>query len=215
MNDTVIIIAMEVIGTIAFSLSGSLIAVKGSLDLFGVIFVGCITAVGGGIMRDILMGQFPPNIFSSTIYLAIAAVTSVLTFIFSYLNRKSFQDFRRKLEIVNNFFDAIGLAAFTVIGVEMAVHAEFSTYPVFAILMGFLTGTGGGMIRDILVDKTPNVLRKQIYAVASLFGGCLFYFIRNCFNETVAVFVSVPIIIVIRMMATRFHWRLPRIDFES
>lgn len=215
MNDTVIIIVMEVIGTIAFALSGSLIAVKSNLDLFGVIFVGSITAVGGGIMRDVLIGQFPPSIFSNTVYLAIAAVTAILTFIFSYLNRKSFQDFKRKLEVVNNFFDAIGLAAFTVIGVEMAVDAGFSTHPVFAILMGFLTGIGGGMIRDVLVDKTPHVLRKQIYAVASLLGGCLFYFIRISFNETVAVFVSAPIIIIIRMMATQFHWKLPRIDFES
>lgn len=215
MNNTVIIIIMEVIGTIAFAVSGSLIAIKGSLDLFGVIFVGCITAVGGGILRDILIGQLPPNIFSNTIFLSIAALTSVSVFVFSYLKRKVFYYFQKKVEVINNFFDAIGLAAFTITGVEMATNAGFSSSPLFVISMGFLTGVGGGIIRDILVDKTPYVLRKHIYAVASMLGGCAYYYMRIYFNETIAVLISMPIIVIIRIMATKYHWKLPKIDFEN
>lgn len=215
MNDTVIILIMEVIGTIAFAVSGSLVAVKGSLDLFGVIFVGCITAVGGGILRDILMGRIPPNIFSNTIFLSIAALTSVAVFVFSYFKRKAFHSFQKKVEIINNFFDAIGLAAFTITGVEMAASAGYSSSPLYVISMGFLTGIGGGIIRDILVDKTPYVLRKHIYAVASMLGGSAYYFMRIYFDETLAVLISMPIIVIIRIMATKYHWKLPKIDFEN
>lgn len=215
MNDTIIIFIMEIVGTVAFAISGSLVAVKGSLDLFGVIFVGCVTAVGGGISRDILMGKFPPAIFSNTLFLAIAAVTCVFAFVFSYLKRKSFTDFRRRLEVVNNFFDAIGLAAFTVTGVESAITYGFSSYPVFAISAGVLTGIGGGIIRDILVDKTPYVLRKHIYALASAIGGCLYFYTRIYLNKTVAVFISVGIIILIRVLATKFHWKLPKVIVEE
>ena len=215
MNDSIIIIIMEILGTVAFAVSGSLIAVKGGLDLFGVIFVGCITAFGGGILRDVLMGQIPPSIFSNTRYLALAAATCVLTFILSYIRRKSFQQFQKRVEAVNNIFDAIGLAAFTVIGVEKAVLIGFEGYPVFAVAMGFLTGVGGGIIRDVLVDKTPYVLRKHVYAVASLLGGCTYFIMRTCVDKAVAVSASVALIIIIRLLATKFHWKLPKINFES
>lgn len=215
MSDTLIILIMEIVGTVAFAVSGSLIAVKGGLDLFGVIFVGCITAFGGGILRDVLMGQFPPSIFSNTRILFLAAATCILCFVLSYINRKSFGKFQQRIEIINNVFDAVGLAAFTVMGIEKAILAGFSDYTAFAILMGCLTGIGGGILRDVLVDKTPYVLRKHVYAVASLVGGCLYFFMRIYFNKTVAVFASVAIIIIMRLMATKFHWKLPKIEYKD
>ncbi len=215
MNNSVVIYIMEIVGTVAFAVSGSLVAVNGNLDLFGVIFVGCITAFGGGISRDVLMGRFPPNIFSNTEFLALAAVSCILTFIFSYKKRKSFGDFRKRLEVINNFFDAVGLAAFTVTGTQSAIYCGFSTYPVFAISMGVLTGIGGGMLRDVLVDKTPYVLRKHVYALASALGGCLYFYTRVFINKSIAAFVSVAIIILIRIMATKFHWKLPKINLEE
>ncbi|MBE6712020.1 MAG: trimeric intracellular cation channel family protein [Ruminococcaceae bacterium] len=214
MNDTVIVI-MEWIGTVAFAVSGALIALARGLDLFGVIFVGCITSVGGGILRDVLMGQVPPSIFSNPLVLALAALTSLLVFIVSYLKRKSFGDFKKRLEIVNNYFDAVGLAVFTVIGVEKTFAAGFSGRFVFAVCMGMLTGVGGGLLRDILVDQTPSVLKKHVYAVASLAGACVYYAAERCFDKTVSVLVSVTIIILIRLLATKFRWRLPRIDFDQ
>ena len=215
MSNSVVIYIMEIVGTVAFAVSGSFVAVKGSLDLFGVIFVGCITAVGGGISRDILMGKFPPNIFSNTEFLALAAATCILSFIVSYKKRKSFSDFRKRLEVVNNFFDAIGLAAFTITGVESAIKSGFSDLPVFAISMGVLTGIGGGILRDVLVDKTPYVLRKHIYALASALGGCLYFYARIFINKSLAAFVSMAIIIIVRIMATKFHWKLPKINLEE
>ena len=206
---------MEWLGTAAFAVSGALVAVTGSLDLFGVIFVGCVTTFGGGILRDALMGQFPPGVFSNTPFLALAAVTSILVFIVSYYKRRSFGDLKKRIEVINNYFDAVGLAAFTVIGVEKAGEAGFGGHFVFAVCMGLLTGIGGGVMRDVLVDQTPYVLKKHIYAVASMIGACSYHFIKIYFDKTLAVLISVAIIILIRLLATRFRWQLPKIDFKN
>lgn len=214
MSDTVMLV-MEVLGTVAFAVSGALVAITGSLDLFGVIFVGCVTAVGGGILRDVLMGVFPPSIFSSTTTLLLAALTAVAVFILSYCKRKSFGDFKKRLEVVNNYFDAAGLAVFTVIGVEKAAEAGYGGHFVFAVCMGLLTGVGGGVLRDIFVDQKPYIFTKHVYAVASLTGAILYFFGKIYLNKTLAVLISVAIIILIRLLATGFRWRLPKIDFEK
>ena len=119
MGDMVITV-MEIIGTVAFALSGSIIAARYSLDLFGVILVGCVTAVCGGMLRDIILGQLPPAVFSNKALLAVAAATSLLVFIVFYLNSKSFEKLERRIESVNILFDAIGLAAFSITGMEVA-----------------------------------------------------------------------------------------------
>lgn len=212
MSDTLILL-MEWIGTVAFAVSGALVAITGGLDLFGVIIVGCITSVGGGILRDVLMGQFPPGIFSNVPMLALAALTSVLVFVFSHRKRNSFEDFKRRLEVINNYFDAVGLAVFTVIGVEKAVAAGFGDKFVFAVCMGLLTGVGGGVLRDVLVDQTPYILKKHVYAVASVAGACVYYFGRIYF-EPVAIFVSVVGIILTRLLATKYRWKLPKIQTD-
>lgn len=211
MSDTVILI-LEIMGTVAFAVSGALIAITHGLDLFGVLFVGCITSVGGGILRDVLMGQTPPGIFSNTLILALAAVTSLLVFFVSYAKRGSFGDLKRKIELFNNYFDAAGLAIFTVIGVEKAASLGGSF--IFSVCMGLLTGVGGGLMRDILVDQTPYVLKKHIYAVASIAGACVYYLGRSRF-ESLAVLISVAGIILIRLLATKFRWQLPRIDLKK
>ncbi|MBQ7289191.1 MAG: trimeric intracellular cation channel family protein [Clostridia bacterium] len=205
---------MEIIGTVAFAISGALIAARRSLDLFGVILVGCVTSVGGGVLRDVFMGKIPPAIFSNTIILLIAAITSIVVFIILYIHAKQFDVYEKRIETINNFFDAVGLAAFSVTGTEMACAAGFSDKFVFSISMGILTGIGGGIIRDILVDKTPYVLKKHIYALASILGSCLYYFIKINSNKVVAALIAMPFIIIIRVLATKYHWKLPRIRLK-
>jgi uncharacterized membrane protein YeiH len=206
---------MEVLGTIAFAVSGALIAVRCGLDLFGVLLVGCITAVGGGIMRDVFLGKTPPTAFSNIYFLVIAGVTALGIFIVSYFNAKKFEAFNKKIEHINNVFDAIGLAAFSVTGTEMACAAGFADSTIFCVAMGLITGVGGGMIRDVLVDKTPYVLRKHVYAVASILGSVLYYYIRIYASRTAALLVAMPVIFIVRMLATKYHWKLPRIQVES
>lgn len=215
MNETTIIYIMELIGTIAFAISGALIAVRRSLDLFGVVLVGCITSVGGGIMRDLFLGKLPPNIFSNVIVLIIAAITAIVVFVISYFNANKFESFEKRIESINNFFDAVGLAAFSAIGTEMACELGFSDMAIFSISMGLLTGIGGGIIRDILVDSTPYVLKKHIYALASIIGSTIYYIIRINGNKIVALIVSIPIIVIIRLLAAKYHWKLPKINLNN
>ena len=215
MNETTIIYIMELIGTIAFAISGALIAVRRSLDLFGVVLVGCITSVGGGIMRDLFLGKFPPNIFSNVIVLIIAAITAIVVFVISYFNAAKFESFEKRIESINNFFDAVGLATFSAIGTEMACELGFSDMAIFSISMGLLTGIGGGIIRDILVDSTPYVLKKHIYALASIIGSTIYYIIRINGNKIVALIVSIPIIVIIRLLAAKYHWKLPKINLNN
>ncbi len=215
MNETTIIYIMELIGTIAFAISGALIAVRRSLDLFGVVLVGCITSVGGGIMRDLFLGKFPPNIFSNVIVLIIAAITAIVVFVISYFNANKFESFEKRIESINNFFDAVGLATFSAIGTEMACELGFSDMAIFSISMGLLTGIGGGIIRDILVDSTPYVLKKHIYALASIIGSTIYYIIRINGNKIVALIVSIPIIVIIRLLAAKYHWKLPKINLNN
>lgn len=214
MSDTLIFV-MELIGTVAFAVSGALVAIAGSLDLFGVIFVGCVTAVGGGILRDVLMGQFPPGIFENTPVLALAALTAILVFGVSRFKRRSFGDFKKRLDLINNYFDAVGLAVFTVIGVEKAWEAGFGGWFVFSVCMGLLTGIGGGILRDIFVDRTPSVLQKQVYAVASILGATVYFVCKAYLERPFAVLISVSVIILLRLLATRFRWKLPKIDLEK
>ncbi len=211
-----IIKIMEIIGTIAFAVSGALVAIGASLDIFGVVFVGCITAVGGGIVRDLLLGINPPAIFNNFSIFLGAMITSIVVFIIAYINRKRFNVFREKIEYINNFFDAIGLAAFTIIGSEVGCTHGFSDNCFIIIAIGMITGAGGGILRDILIDSTPYVFKKRIYAVAAILGS-LTYFIMRKYVENVALISMLPmlLIVIIRILATKYHWSLPKIHFDE
>ena len=116
----IILFALEIIGTVAFAVSGAFVAIKARFDIFGVLVIGCITAVGGGITRDMLIGATPPAIFSKIYIVGIACLASLIVFIVAYIKRKKFDEIRERIEHINNIFDAIGLAAFTVMGTEIA-----------------------------------------------------------------------------------------------
>ncbi len=208
-----IMTAMEIIGTIAFSISGALIGVSCGLDIFGVVFLGVITSVGGGILRDIIIGNIPPLIFSNTYIFIIAAITAIIVFVVAYINKQHFQTLKEKIEKINNIFDAIGLSAFTVTGTEIACIAGFSDKILLVVLMGMTTGVGGGIFRDILVSKTPYVLKKHIYALASIIGSIIYYCIRISTDEkAVGTIFAMMTVFVIRMLATKYRWELPKIS---
>lgn len=210
MNDIIMTI-MEIIGTIAFSISGALIGVSCGLDIFGVVFLGVITSVGGGMLRDVIIGNIPPLIFSNTYIFIIAALTAIIVFIVAYVKRHHFQMLKEKIERINNIFDAIGLSAFTVTGTEITCAAGFSDMILLVILMGMTTGVGGGIFRDVLVSKTPYVLKKHIYALASIIGSIIYYFIRITAEEkAIGTVFAMLSIFIIRMLATKYHWKLPK-----
>ena len=204
---------LEIIGTIAFAVSGSLVAIGKKLDLFGVLFLGCITAFGGGMLRDVLIGQVPPRVFSDSIIIIISIATAIAVFVFAYITRTHFADFTIKIETINNVFDALGLSLFSVLGTEIACKAGYENKILFCLLMGMITGVGGGIFRDVLANNVPYVLKKHIYALASLAGCAVYYLLKMVnINATLSAVVSMICIFVIRMLATRYHWKLPKAE---
>ena len=213
---TEIIKVMEIIGTIAFALSGSLVAISSGLDVFGVVFLSCITAFGGGIVRDILLGINPPAIFSSFSIFMLSVFIAVLTFVIAYIFRDVFNDLKKKIEYINNIFDAIGLSAFVVMGSEVCCSNGFIDNGFLVVSSGMLTGIGGGIFRDVLIDTTPYVFKKHIYAMAAILGSITYFIIRKYFQDVqMASIVSMCLVFAIRMFATRYRWSLPKIKISN
>ncbi|MBO5409580.1 MAG: trimeric intracellular cation channel family protein [Clostridia bacterium] len=207
---------MEIIGTVAFAVSGALVAIGSNLDIFGVVFVSCITAVGGGILRDMLLGVHPPYIFVNYHLCIVAMTVAIVVFIIAYFKRREFRQFRLFIESVNNIFDAFGLAAFTVTGAEVAYTVGYGENAFIVIAIGMITGVGGGIFRDVFINKTPYVLKKHVYAMASVLGGVLFYFCKKGnLAEGWSIALPVALVVAIRIVATERQWSLPKIQIEE
>ena len=207
---------LEIIGVIAAAISGALVAVKANLDIFGVVFIGAITAVGGGLTRDLLIGATPPAIFSNLHLLFIAMTTALIVFTVAYVASKKFEVIRQKISVINNIFDAIGLASFTVIGLDVAFLSGLSHNPFLTVTLGMITGVGGGIFRDILTATTPYIFKKHVYALASIGGGIAYYILRMYTNyPQLAALTSIAFIFLIRMLATKYRWELPKVHLAD
>ncbi len=213
---TEIIKITEIIGTMAFALSGSLVAISSGLDIFGVAFIACMTAFSGGVVRDIILGLNPPAIFSNYRVFLIAIVVAILTFVIAYIFKDKFKIFKSKIEVINNIFDAIGLAAFVVIGSESACINGFMDNGFTVVFCGTITGIGGGIFRDVLIDTTPYIFKKHIYALAAIIGGVIYFILRNyTLNIQLTSLVSMLLVFGIRMLATKYRWSLPRVQINE
>ncbi len=207
---------LEILGIIAFSISGALVAIKSRFDAFGVLVLGVITAVGGGIIRDVLSGCLPPKIFYNGYLIGISVLFATLTFILAYVKRDKFWLIEVKIEAVNNYFDAVGLAVFTVMGVETAFNYGFSGNVILSIGMGLLTGVGGGVLRDVFTRSPPSIFTKHVYAIASMSGATLYYFLRIWVENTIiSTTAGVLLIILLRVLATRYRWKLPKVHINE
>lgn len=214
MNVEILLIITAVLGTIAFSVSGALIAIENKLDLFGVIMLGCITACGGGLIRDVMIGK-ELAIFSTPWYLLISACTGLIVFIFMYFLKKSSWENSKIYKVFYNITDSIGLGTFVVTGANVALAYNInSILPV--CFYGVLTACGGGLIRDIMVMKIPAIFRKHIYAVASIIGAVIFY-VMYYFNilYVVNVLTTVTLVVIIRYLAFYFEWSLPKVTLNE
>ena len=212
----ILMLIMEILGTVAFSVSGTLVAITCGLDLFGVLTVGTITAIGGGITRDLLIGNVPPAVFSKPEVLILALLTSLIVFVLAFINFKKVKDINERVEGFNVFFDAVGLAAFSVTGVEVTCAAGFEKNFVLVLVLGVITGVGGGVLRDVLVNEKPYILVRHIYAVASLLGAVAYYVIGIRFGyQLTGTIVSVLLTVTIRMLAAKYRWKLPKITLND
>lgn len=214
MND--IVYALELIGTAAFAVSGAVVAIKKETDIFGVIFIAITTAVGGGIFRDLLIGTLPPVAFLQYEYVFVAAVTGFGIFLFAYFRRdKNHHQHWATIDRFNNVFDALGLGAFTVIGMNRAILAGLGDNVFLVVFLGMITGIGGGILRDTLVRDIPFVLTERVYAVASLIGAVCYYVMHILeINTVVSALAGIAVIFTIRMASSKFRWHLPRVRLQ-
>ena len=205
LTDIQLVSILELLGTIAFAISGIRLASAKEFDWFGAIVVGYVTAVGGGTLRDLLLGV-PPFWLQSSFYIWGTLFAFAIVVLF-----------KKKLVHLNNtifWFDCIGLGLFTVVGVEKALELNH-TYWV-CILMGTITGAVGGIIRDTLINEIPVIFRQELYAVACIIGGLVYaLFDYLTIDEKVTQVTVFIVVVLVRVFATKFHWKLPTLRGEG
>ena len=208
------IFILELIGTVAFASSGAMIAIEKKMDIFGVNVLGATTAVGGGIMRDIILGLTPPGAFSHPVYVLVAALTSTILFVIAYAKPTAFES-RVKTDYYDKLMfwcDTAGLGIFTVVGIQAAVRAVGGENVFFFVFIGTLTGVGGGVLRDIMAGETPYILVKHIYACAAIAGGIVCVVGRTAFGEAYGTILGLAATVLLRFLAAHFGWNLMRVS---
>ena len=191
---------LDLIGTVVFAITGALAAKEHKMDIFGMFILAFVTGVGGGTLRDMMIGSTPVFWMKNPFYILMIVLGVVLPIVF-----KKMSEWKKSIL----FFDAIGLGVFTVIGVEKGI--DFGLHPVIAVALGAVTGCFGGLIRDILRNQIPAVLHKEIYATASLTGGIMFFVLNYLgFHSDLVAVLTAFIVFIIRVLALKYRWELPK-----
>ena len=197
-----IIYSIDIIGTFAFAISGALVAIRKQFDVFGVIIIAFVTAVGGGMMRDVLINAHPINWIGDINYIWTILAAVFTTFLF----RSKIAPLRKTMFL----FDTIGISVFTLLGLQKGLN--YNLHPFIALVMGMVSAVFGGVIRDVLTRKVPLIFKKEIYASACLMGGVV-YLTLGYFeiNPDVQFIISAAVIILIRTVVVRYNLELPKI----
>lgn len=197
----------EIMGTIAFAFSGAMTGLSRRMDIFGITVLAVLTGVGGGMIRDVLLGITPPIALRNSQALILSMVTAWIVSLFYQFVPISAQ--RRKwIEWLYLFSDTIGLAAFTVTGVLASLHTYPSYTYLLPIMTGLITAVGGGMLRDLMAQKVPVVLKTDVYAIASIIGGFAVCVYWNYFSIPAASWIGFSVVLLLRLLAVRFRWQL-------
>lgn len=196
---------IDILGTFAFAVSGAFSAMEKKLDPFGTLIISFVTAIGGGTIRDILVGNFPVNWLHNDSSILIIFSAALATMLFgSYL---------KQLNTALFLFDALGLGLFTIIGLEIGLKLGFSAG--ICVALGTISACFGGVLRDVLLNKVPLIFRKEIYALACIIGGTIYYFLqRTNINADLSRTICILLIFAIRVIAFRFKLSLPRIALK-
>ena len=196
---------LDIIGTMAFALSGALTAMNKRLDPFGILIIAFVTAVGGGTLRDVLIGRTPVGWMLNLNYVYVIFIGYILAILF----RKRFDKLRKSLFL----FDTVGLGVFTLIGLEKGI--SIGLHPIICTALGTMTACFGGVIRDILCNEIPVIFRKEIYATICILGGIVFFVLKkaNVPDEFIQLVTSL-VIIIVRLLVVKFNWSLPTLDLK-
>lgn len=192
----------DMAGTFAFAISGALVASKRKFDLFGVVIIAFITAVGGGMLRDILINAHPINWIGDLNYIWTILIAVVCTFLF----KSKIAPLAKTLFL----FDTIGIGVFTLLGLEKGL--SYDLHPFVALVMGMVSSVMGGVIRDVLTNRVPLIFKKEIYASACLIGGCMYLIlIQFQIPQALLYIITISSIVTIRLLAVKYKLQLPRI----
>lgn len=205
---SIFIIILELMGTVAFSISGAMLGVKQRMDIFGVMILGLVTAVGGGVIRDLTLGITPPATFRDPIYAATALITAAIVFLPAV--QRLLERHQQTYDLVMLWMDSLGLGIFTVIGVQ-AAFATSSSHGIFLLIfVGVITGVGGGVLRDVLAGVPPYIFVKHIYACASLAGAVACALLWRHVSGAAAMVIGTAIVVGIRFLSAHYRWSLPK-----
>ena len=204
---------LEIIGTISFAISGAVVGIEKKMDILGIFVLGIITAVGGGILRDMIIGITPPLSFRDQTNFLVAIGTLVV-FIIAYHILKDRFSGRSKLLYEEILFisDSVGLGIFTVLGINVGMRSTYNGTFILYLVLGLLTGTGGGIMRDIMAGKIPFVFQKHIYALASLIGGACYILLLKVLDKYSSMLISTGLIILIRYISRKKGLNLPKLS---
>ena len=205
--DTVILI-VELVGVLSFAASGAMTGLRKNMDLFGVCILGLTTAVGGGVIRDVILGNTPPATFQNPIYAAMAVVTSLVLFLPRV--RRLLTHNQALYDMAMLLMDTLGLGIFTVMGVQIAYTQVWEPTVFLLVFVGVVTGVGGGVLRDMMAGDTPYIFVKHIYACASLTGAALCAGLWHYTGSVTAMLAGMTAVVLVRALAAHFHWNLPR-----
>ncbi len=196
--------AIEILGTIAFAISGSFAAMQRRLDPFGVLIIAFVTSIGGGTVRDLLLGDTPVAWMRDVNYCLLILVTSLLTIFFKTQIKK--------FKITLFLFDSLGLGLFTLVGVQKGI--VFGLSPGICVALGTITGCFGGIIRDTLLNTIPLIFRKEIYATACIMGGILYFaLVRFNLEADLAKVIVIAFIFTVRIVVVKYKLALPKFGY--
>ena len=200
----IFILVLELIGAAAFAVSGAMTGIRKHMDIFGAFVLALTVAVGGGIIRDIILGAFPPAMFQNPIYALTAFLTCLIVFI------PQVRDLLERSSRIMLLADSIGLGIFTVSGAMRAFEVSDHPTVFLAVFVGVITGVGGGLLRDVMAGDMPYIFVKHIYATASIIGALLLCALLPFTKEYIAMLSGAVVIVVIRLLASHYRWRLPK-----
>ncbi len=203
--------AIELLGTVAFALTGASVGIQRGMDLFGVNMLAVTTACGGGILRDLVVDVVPPAVFRNPRFVAVALVTANVVFLFTALHRHMPGRVVSLYERLLFWFDTLGLAAFTVDGVTVGLRTGHGGNAFLLVFLGFITGVGGGVLRDVLAGRIPDIFRRHVYALAVIAGALVMTLSLRPLGERPALLLGFSAVVAVRVLAARYRWNLPRI----
>lgn len=199
---------VNLIGTVAFAAAGALTGLRKNMDIFGVCVLGLTTAVGGGVVRDLILGITPPNAFQDPFAAMVALVTSAVFFLRRF--RHFIMHRPEVYDLMMLWLDSIGLGAFTVIGIQIAYATLEAPTLFLLVFVGVVTGAGGGLMRDIMAGVTPYIFVKHVYACASLAGALVCAGLWEITGSAAAMAAGFVTVVLLRCLSAHFRWNLPK-----